>query len=188
MRKSRILTFLFGLFPGAGQMYLGYMRRGVSLMFTFFLIFALMGLLGLSFLAFLLPVIWFYAFFDTLNLRSMTYEMLPQDSYIFPLDSLSGRQVVDFFRTRHLLGGILLILLGVYILLHTFLLPFFYYTLNINLYPLFESLPTLAISAVIILLGVHMIRSAVPKAIDSDYDSYQEYHSEDEGNTSSSGS
>ena len=31
MRKSRILTFLFGLWPGAGQMYLGYMKRGISL-------------------------------------------------------------------------------------------------------------------------------------------------------------
>lgn len=183
MRKSRILTFLFALFPGAGQMYLGYMRRGVSLMFAFFLIFALMGLLGLSFLAFLLPVLWFYAFFDTLNLRSMSYEMLPQDNYIFPLDTLAGRQVVDFFRTRHLLGGILLILLGVYILLHTFVLPFFYFTLGIDLYPLFEALPTLAVAIAIILLGVHMIRSVVPKAIESDYDSYQEYHADDEQHT-----
>ena len=55
MRKSRILTFLFALWPGAGQMYLGYMKRGVSLMGLFFLIFAIMGFLGLSFLAFLLP-------------------------------------------------------------------------------------------------------------------------------------
>ena len=35
MRKSRILTFLFALWPGAGQMYLGYMKRGVSLMGRF---------------------------------------------------------------------------------------------------------------------------------------------------------
>lgn len=74
MRKSRILTFLFALWPGAGQMYLGYMKRGVSLMGLFFLIFAIMGFLGLSFLAFLLPIIWFYAFFDTMNLRSMSYD------------------------------------------------------------------------------------------------------------------
>ena len=92
MRKSKILTFLFALFPGAGQMYLGYMKRGVSLMTAFFLVFALMGFLGMSFLAFFLPVIWFYAFFDTLNLRSMSYEYLPHDDFLFHLDSSLGNQ------------------------------------------------------------------------------------------------
>lgn len=77
MRKSRILTFLFALWPGAGQMYLGYMKRGVSLMGIFCLLISITGFLNLSFLFFLLPVIWFYAFFDTLNLRSMSYEFLP---------------------------------------------------------------------------------------------------------------
>ena len=81
MRKSRILTFLFALWPGAGQMYLGYMKRGVSLMGIFCLLISITGFLNLSFLFFLLPVIWFYAFFDTLNLRSMSYEFLPQDDF-----------------------------------------------------------------------------------------------------------
>ena len=109
MRKSRILTFLFALWPGAGQMYLGYMKRGVSLMGLFFLIFAIMGFLGLSFLAFLLPIIWFYAFFDTMNLRSMSYEFLPQDDFLFHLDSINAPELVKFFQRRHLLAGIYLI-------------------------------------------------------------------------------
>ena len=83
MRKSRILTFLFALWPGAGQMYLGYMKRGVSLMGVFCLLIAITGFLNLGILFFLLPVIWFYAFFDTLNLRSMSYEFLPQDDFLF---------------------------------------------------------------------------------------------------------
>ena len=70
MRKSRILTFLFALWPGAGQMYLGYMKRGVSLMGIFCLLISITGFLNLSFLFFLLPVIWFYAFFDTLMFQS----------------------------------------------------------------------------------------------------------------------
>ena len=174
MRKSRILTFLFALWPGAGQMYLGYMKRGVSLMGLFFLIFAIMGFLGLSFLAFLLPIIWFYAFFDTMNLRSMSYEFLPQDDFLFHLDSINAPELVKFFQRRHLLAGVLLIILGVYILLHNFVLPIFYFTFQIDLYPLFESLPTLVVAAAIILLGVHLIRSTVShKAIEDDY---QEYH------------
>ena len=174
MRKSRILTFLFALWPGAGQMYLGYMKRGVSLMGLFFLIFAIMGFLGLSFLAFLLPIIWFYAFFDTMNLRSMSYEFLPQDDFLFHLDSINAPELVKFFQRRHLLAGVLLILVGIYILLHTFVVPIFYFTFNINLYPLFEGLPTLIVAVGIILLGIYLIRSTVShKAIEDDY---QEYH------------
>ena len=181
MRKSRILTFLFALWPGAGQMYLGYMKRGVSLMGLFFLIFAIMGFLGLSFLAFLLPIIWFYAFFDTMNLRSMSYEFLPQDDFLFHLDSINAPELVKFFQRRHLLAGVLLIILGVYILLHNFVLPIFYFTFQINLYPLFESLPTLVVAAAIILLGVHLIRSTVShKAIEDDYQEYREGSSHQE--------
>lgn len=50
MRKSRILTFLFALWPGAGQMYLGYMKRGVSLMGVFCLLIAITGFLNLGIL------------------------------------------------------------------------------------------------------------------------------------------
>ena len=31
MKKNGILTFLFAFVPGAGQMYQGYMKRGLSL-------------------------------------------------------------------------------------------------------------------------------------------------------------
>ena len=79
MRKSRILTFLFALWPGAGQMYLGYMKRGVSLMLLFCLLMAISSFTGFGVFIFLLPIVWFYGFFDTINLRSMSYEFLPQD-------------------------------------------------------------------------------------------------------------
>ena len=37
MKKNGILTFLFAFVPGAGQMYQGYMKRGLSLITLFFL-------------------------------------------------------------------------------------------------------------------------------------------------------
>lgn len=173
MRKSRILTFLFGLMPGAGQMYLGYMKRGVSLMSMFFMLIFLAGFLNISFLLFLLPIIWFYAFFDTMNLRSMSYEFLPHDDFLLHFDSIQSGALSGFFRRRHLFGGILLVFLGIYILLHNTLLPFLYQAFNLDLYWLFDGIPTFAIAIVIIWLGIHLIRgTAHPKAIE---DSYQEY-------------
>ncbi len=30
MKKSRFLSFVFGMMPGAGQMYLGYLKREIG--------------------------------------------------------------------------------------------------------------------------------------------------------------
>ena len=39
MMKNGILTFIFAFCPGAGQMYQGYMKRGLSLLLAFCLYF-----------------------------------------------------------------------------------------------------------------------------------------------------
>ena len=44
MMKNGILTFLFAFCPGAGQMYQGYMKRGLSLI-TMFCLFIMAGAL-----------------------------------------------------------------------------------------------------------------------------------------------
>ena len=48
MKKSSFWTFVFSLFPGAGHMYLGLMKKGASLMLLFCLTIALSGFLNLS--------------------------------------------------------------------------------------------------------------------------------------------
>lgn len=71
--RSPVLVFLFSLLPGAGHMYMGFMRRGLQLMVLFFGTIWLGSLsmpLGFSDLFGMLaaPVVWFYSFFDSLSL------------------------------------------------------------------------------------------------------------------------
>ncbi len=71
-RKNKWLTMLFGLLPGAGHMFMGFMQMGVSYMLIFFggisVILFLDQLFYLfSALGFLIPIVWCYAFFDCLN-------------------------------------------------------------------------------------------------------------------------
>lgn len=71
-RKNKILTMLFGLLPGAGHMFMGFMHLGVSYMTLFFGGIALVLFLNevlyiFGYIGFVLPVIWCYAFFDCLN-------------------------------------------------------------------------------------------------------------------------
>ena len=84
-KKNKFLTFCCSLLPGAGEMYLGFMKQGVSLMGIFFLIWAVSGILNLPALLFVQPVIWFYSFFHVHNLNSMPDEEFyaVEDDYLF---------------------------------------------------------------------------------------------------------
>jgi hypothetical protein len=73
-KRSSFLTFCFAFLPGAAQMYMGFMKRGASLMSAFFLLIFASTWLNLGPLMFAMPVIWFFAFFDTFNLRSLPDE------------------------------------------------------------------------------------------------------------------
>lgn len=67
-QKSVVLTFLLSAFPGAGHYYLGLMNRGLQFMLLFIGGIFLGNSLDLPELAAFLPVVWFYALFDALQM------------------------------------------------------------------------------------------------------------------------
>ena len=67
MRINGFFLFCCACVPGAGQMYLGYMKRGLCLISLFCL--DVMACMMLPFLGVFMPVIWMYSFFDSFNLR-----------------------------------------------------------------------------------------------------------------------
>ena len=78
MLKNGFLTFCCAFIPGAGQMYQGYMKRGLSLILTACLIGMVSSLLNPVLL--LLVVVWMYSFFDTFNLRAQIIaDTAPED-------------------------------------------------------------------------------------------------------------
>lgn len=111
MLKNKFLTLLAALIPGAGQMYQGYMKRGLSLTLTACAI-GLVGFLLEPVLIFLCPV-WLYSFFDTLNLRTqLLAETVPEDDYLIhfdPRDKRLARAMLD----NHKVLGWALIAFGV---------------------------------------------------------------------------
>lgn len=179
MRKSRFLTFFLGMIPGAGQMYLGYMKRGVSLMTMFFMCIAISGILNISFLVVGLPIIWFYAFFDAMNLRALTYDerFRPMDDYIFHLRDLEKYDVFRFLQKRRMVVGVVCILLGVYFILQNIVAPFFY-SIGIDFFNFFRNIPMLAVSIAIIWFGISLVKS--DKFVGYLEDEFQDYN--DKGN------
>ena len=110
MKKNGILTFLFAFVPGAGQMYQGYMKRGLSLITLFFL--CIMAGMLLEPLVLTALIVWMYSFFDTFNLRAQFIAgTAPADDYLVHFNTKDARLTL-FFRNSHKLVGWALIALG----------------------------------------------------------------------------
>ena len=110
MKKNGILTLLFAFIPGAGQMYQGYMKRGLSLVLMAAAI--SMAAMLIPPIAFALLVVFMYSFFDTFNLRAqISMGTAPEDDYLVhfdPQDKRLARMMMD----SHKLVGWCLIATG----------------------------------------------------------------------------
>lgn len=179
-RKNGFFTFCFACLPGAGEMYLGYMKRGLSIMLLFGGVIFAAVLVNIPILCILLPIIWAYAFFDTFNLRAQTPEQYAEnpDDFLFDWESFAGANWKALVTKRHGLFGGLLILLGIYILYNTFVRPLLwelYHTLHfVWLGNLLDGVPTLVVAVLIIALGLYLVKGpSQPSEPPEDYTAYQ---------------
>ncbi len=160
-KQNKALTVLFSLLPGAGHMFMGFMKRGVSLMSLFFLIIFLSSWLGIGPLLYVLPVLWFYSFFDSINIAwadDQEFSKL-EDHYLFKTESFS--QMNGKLSGRgSLYCGILLLFFGVY-LIFSKLVSRFYPLLRPEIANLFSDIvsvfPQIFLGIIIIWIGTRLI-------------------------------
>jgi TM2 domain-containing membrane protein YozV len=168
--KSKFLTFIFSLIPGAGQMYQGLMKRGLSIMILFTGIIAISIFTYIPALIVLLPAVWFYSFFDTINRVNLTREELSglKDEFLFIKQFKSDnaeKTLKQLFGQRHLLLGWGIIVFSVWLILKImFRQPFLYNYIPNVVYSYFnfliEFLPSMIIPAVCIYTGVKLIKGS----------------------------
>lgn len=163
MRKNGFLTFCFAGIPGAGQMYLGYMKRGSCLMTLLCLDIAVMAFLRMEALAFLLPIIWFFSFFDTFNLRNqMIAGNAPEDKLLFNIGGMLSNDWQKIFNTRHRILGGALIFIGAALFYNMFIRNLIRYMPEWT-HAIFRNIPTIVIAIIIITLGIYLIRGKKPE-------------------------
>lgn len=161
-KKNGFLTFVFSLWPGAAEMYMGFFKQGVSLMGMFLLILFLASWLNIGPLLYVLPLIWCYGFFHANHLRSLSDEEFYalEDGYLFELDNIlpEGKKLSK--KWRNLLAGIL-IAIGVLSLANR-LLELMYRLLPDYLkewyWHLWHDVPQIIFAVVMILAGIWLIR------------------------------
>lgn len=191
MLKNGLLTLLFAFIPGAGQMYQGYMKRGLSLMLMCCVICVLAVLF--SPIAFFLLLVFMYSFFDTLNLRAqIALGNAPADDYLVHLDP-KDKRLARLLLDSHKLVGWLLIAFGALIAYQNLIMntlgdlvyrwghssPVFR-----ALYLVMDSLPDVVVCVVLIVCGVWLVKGPHPakkpdasKDVPEDAD-FCEYHAD----------
>ena len=160
--RSKFLTFVFSLLPGAGHMYMGFMKMGLSFMAAFFFMIFLSSFLDIGPILFALPLIWFYSFFDCMNKRYSTDEefLLLEDTYLFSLDELAK---IDkgVFKKHGLFTGILLLFVGGYLIWNNIMHSLSRYMgdeVYGAIYEITRMAPQIIIGIVIITVGVRLIK------------------------------
>ena len=167
--KNGFLLFIASCLSGCGQMYQGYMKRGLSLLLAFCMVLFVSTYFYLGTLALFLPVIWLYAFFDSYSLRSqLAAGTAPEDAFLFGLSDMDSKRLGELLRKRHSLIGWVLVAVGVYMLYDMLmgqLSNLFFGWFGEWLYSLLRyGLPRVVITVLVILLGLWFIRGPKAKA------------------------
>lgn len=174
MKKNGILTFLFAFVPGAGQMYQGYMKRGLSLITLFFLC-IMAGMLLLEQLVLTALIVWMYSFFDTYDLiRHLAAGEPKDDDLLLPANWDNIRAILP---QHNKLLGWGLIAFGVWALydiliadwMTTVLEHFFGYGYA---YDIIHGIPNILVGILLVvagikLLGLHPAKKTDPNEADT---------------------
>ncbi|MBO0959305.1 hypothetical protein J1P26_06125 [Neobacillus sp. MM2021_6] len=113
-KKSKAIATFLSIFPGAGHLYLGLQRRGIQLMAAFLFSVYILDVLRLGIFLFLIPIIWFYSFFDAMQKVSRYGD-----------EAIEDVPIIAYFLNHQKWVGIGLILMGLYYLVMNVLLPAF---------------------------------------------------------------
>ena len=156
-QKSRFWTFLFSLVPGAGEMYFGLYRQGLSIMGYFWGAFAVAAWAQFVPVACVMPVVWMYSFFHVHNLRRMRPEEFQkqEDRLLIPEALLQRNGDV---KIQKIVAGAL-ILLGAMMLFDAFLSAVWYFLPEVVWY-IQNAVTRLVFGGVIIAVGVHLLRGS----------------------------
>ncbi len=162
-KKNKTLTFLCSLLPGAAEMYMGFMKNGLTLMLIFFASFMLPTVIGAGdiFIA-LVFVVWFYGFFHARNIANSDDEAFAQlkDKYIW--EEFSGKTGIrlDSSKANKWIAAILIII-GASALWNNIAdiaVRYIPESAWNEIYPIISAVPGLIFAILVIIAGIMLIK------------------------------
>lgn len=164
-KKSKFWLFIFSLCPGAGHMYMGFMRMGISLLLGFMVLLMVVSITGISAFSVLPIVLYVYSFFHANNIGGLddeSFEAL-EDEYLFGLHNIGSQQVKIDQKGKKVVA-VVLIVIGMYMLWNVvfgLLRDFFGWNnpiIKAMYYMVTDDIPRVAIGIAIIWFGVVLLR------------------------------
>ena len=161
-KRGKFMTFIYSLIPGAAEMYMGFMKQGISLMAMFFLCFVIPSVLRVSDVFILFAVlVWFYSFFHARNLASCDDETFGtlQDDYVWTA-FLAGNDLKITHPAVRKWGAVALIVYGVTQLWNS-ISNWCYYLIPDRIWEeasiFVDDVPEIVVALVIIIVGCKLI-------------------------------
>lgn len=167
-KKNRFLLFCFSFLPGAGEMYFGLMKTGISLLSIFAVSVMLASYTQVGVLMFVPLVVWVYSFFHANNMGALSDEEFGrlEDEYLFRFGEKEfgfKAFVAEKYRKAF---AIVLIVLGMTMLWQTFCRvlrhivgnDFYYEYISRFTTVISDDIPRVIVAFVIIWFGVKLIR------------------------------
>ncbi len=189
-KKNGFWVFVFSFLPGAGEMYMGFMKQGTTLMGSFFLLVFLASWLNIGPLLFVLPVLWCYGFFHAHNLRSLSDEEFygMEDEFLFHLDQILPKTKNIDRKSRNVMA-VVLIVIGASMLWNNFgevlrwMLPSY---LREWYWKIGHMVPQLIVAVLFIAVGIWLIRGKKKELDEQEYwkdpeEEFQHWDSKEKG-------
>ena len=166
-KKNRFLLFIWSLIPGAGEMYLGFMKMGVSLMLGFALLILVPAVTYIDALAVFPVVMYIYGFFHANNLGTLSDEEFyaTKDQYLFGMESLDSIEKIRVgISARYkkitaialIVIGVTMLLRMIYDLLVNILGWSNFYVTQIRFF--MNRIPRVVVAIAVIWIGIRLIR------------------------------
>lgn len=179
-QKRGFWLFIFSLIPGAGEMYMGFKKQGISIMLLFWSVIAIAAWSGMNWFIFLIPIIWFYSFFNVHNLKCLSEEEFysMEDTYILHMDRL-GNDIDSLIFGHRKSVAVFLIVFGAAILWNN-IVDFFYLILPSRLANILGTfayhLPQIIIAIAIILTGWYLLTRKKDELNEKQTDKEEEHY------------
>lgn len=174
-KKNRFWLFVFSLWPGAGHMYIGFMKTGLSFMLGFLLPLAVVAITNIGPLAVIPITVYVYAFFHANNIGGLDDEEFAamEDKYLFGFADMDQYRLKLDRKNRNIAAAVLIILgismlwnvgfgiIGNYVGWDNPVIRVIYYTLR-------DDVPRVVIALVIIWVGVRLLRGKKEEMVEAD--------------------
>ena len=161
-KRGNFTTFICSLIPGAAEMYMGFMKKGISLMAVFILCFVVPSVLRVSDVFILFAVlVWFYSFFHAKNLAACGEEEFQalSDEYVWS-SFIEGNEIKITNPSLRKWGALVLIVYGVTQLWDT-AAHWIYYLIPDYMWEVasvfVDEVPRVLVALVVIIAGLRLI-------------------------------